>query len=113
MTATLDQPQVFADPASVVREYMDGVIDGTIPAARLVIAAVKRHQHDLEHGGERGLWFDEDAAARVIRFCADVMVGVPSICHFCSRSKSFFICAVAASELAMRRNIARSTPWRA
>ncbi len=68
MTATLEQPQVFADPASVVREYMDGVLDGTIPAARLVIAAVKRQVHDLEHGDERGLWFDEDAAARVIRF---------------------------------------------
>jgi phage terminase large subunit-like protein len=68
MTATLDQPQVFADPASVVREYMDGVLDGTVPAARLVIAAVKRQVHDLEHAEERGLWFDEEAAARVIRF---------------------------------------------
>jgi hypothetical protein len=62
------QPKVFEDPAAVVSDYVAGVLDGSVPAGRLVIAAVKRHVHDLEHGAARGLWFDEDAAARVIRF---------------------------------------------
>jgi phage terminase large subunit-like protein len=69
VVAVLEQrPRVFADPQAVVDEYMAGVLDGTIPAARLVVAAVERQVHDLEHGEERGLTYDPDAAARVIRF---------------------------------------------
>jgi phage terminase large subunit-like protein len=62
------QPKVFADPGAVVQGYIDGVLDGSIPAARLVVAAVRRHVHDLAHGAERGLRFDPEAACHRIRF---------------------------------------------
>jgi len=49
-------------------QYAEDVRDGKIPACKWVKLAVKRWFHDLETGGERGLSFDERAAARVFRF---------------------------------------------
>lgn len=48
--------------------YVTGVLDDTVPVCRLVRLAVRRHVHDLEHGAERGLYFDPDRVDRVFRF---------------------------------------------
>lgn len=47
---------------------MQGVLDGSIPACKFVREAVERQVRDLEHGHERGLWFDVEAAQRVLDF---------------------------------------------
>jgi len=52
----------------VVTQYARDVVDGTIVAGRAVRLAGQRHLDDLEHGAERGLYFDEAAADRVIEF---------------------------------------------
>jgi phage terminase large subunit-like protein len=49
-------------------QYAQDVIDGRIVACKWVRLACERHFHDLEHGHERGLYFDVDAAERVLRF---------------------------------------------
>lgn len=49
-------------------QYARDVIDGKIVASKWVRLACERHFHDLEHGHERGLWFDVDAAERVLKF---------------------------------------------
>lgn len=53
---------------AAVYQYIDDVLDGTIPACEWVQRAVERHLRDLEDGGERGLWFDRDAAQIAIDF---------------------------------------------
>jgi len=49
-------------------QYARDVIGGQIVACKWVRLACERHVHDLEHGHERGLYFDAPAAERVIRF---------------------------------------------
>lgn len=49
-------------------QYARDVIDGKIVACKWVKLACERHFHDLEHGHERGLWFDREAAERVLKF---------------------------------------------
>ncbi|MEQ3693166.1 MAG: terminase TerL endonuclease subunit [Thalassolituus sp.] len=49
-------------------QYADDVRDGKIPVCRLTKLAIDRWFRDLETGGERGLYFDENEAARVFRF---------------------------------------------
>ena len=49
-------------------QYAHDVVAGKITACRWVRLACERHLHDLEHGHERGLFFDRDAAERVLRF---------------------------------------------
>jgi len=51
-------------------EYASGVLSGEIITCKWVRLVVERHMHDLEHGHERGLYFDESAAWRVIIFCS-------------------------------------------
>jgi phage terminase large subunit-like protein len=51
-----------------VAAYIHGVLDGSIPAGKLIRQAVERHQRDLEEGSARGLRFDRDAAEHAIRF---------------------------------------------
>lgn len=48
--------------------YIDGVLSGRIVACRFVRLAVERHVKDLQHGRERGLYFDREAAAHAIDF---------------------------------------------
>jgi phage terminase large subunit-like protein len=48
--------------------YIDDVMHGRVVVCRWVRLAVERHLHDLEHGHERGLYFDPDAAQHVIDF---------------------------------------------
>jgi len=49
-------------------QYALDVIEGRITACRWVRLACERYFHDLEHGHERGLYFDREAAERKIRF---------------------------------------------
>ena len=51
-----------------VKDYMEDVLSGKIPACEYLKLAVERHKRDLEKGGERGLWFDKEDANRVIDF---------------------------------------------
>lgn len=53
---------------SLATGYIDDVLADRIVVGKLVRQAVERHVADIEHGTERGLYFDEEAAARVIRF---------------------------------------------
>jgi phage terminase large subunit-like protein len=48
--------------------YMHGVLDGSVPAGKLIRLAVERHLRDLETGKERGLHFDRQAAQHTIDF---------------------------------------------
>lgn len=59
--------------AADINRYMQAVLTGELDhahfaAGRLEKAAVQRHLDDLEHGGERGLYFDERAANDAIDF---------------------------------------------
>ena len=49
-------------------QYAEDVRAGVIPVCRLTRLAVDRWFRDLETAGSRGLYFDENAAARVFRF---------------------------------------------
>ena len=51
-----------------VAAYIAGVLDGTVPACKLIRLAVQRHVRDLEEGPKRGLRFDRQAAEHAIRF---------------------------------------------
>jgi phage terminase large subunit-like protein len=44
--------------------YVSGVLAGEIPANKLIQLACQRHLDDLKHGGDRGLYFDVNAATR-------------------------------------------------
>jgi phage terminase large subunit-like protein len=52
----------------VPEQYCRDVLDGKIIACKWVKLACQRHLRDLERGYERGLWFDESAGTRAIRF---------------------------------------------
>lgn len=49
-------------------KYVDHVLSGKQVACHWVRRACARHLHDLEHGHERGLYFDPDAAAHIVEF---------------------------------------------
>lgn len=51
-----------------VAAYMHGVIDGTIPAGKLVRLCVERQMRDMEEGPARGLRFDRAKAEHAIQF---------------------------------------------
>lgn len=48
--------------------YASSVVAGEIPASKYIILACQRHLDDLEKGNERGLWFDDAAAQKVVDF---------------------------------------------
>jgi phage terminase large subunit-like protein len=56
-----------------VQDYIDGVLDGSIVAGRLVRLAVMRHVWDLETAEERGFYFDSEAAQLAIDFFPTVL----------------------------------------
>lgn len=56
---------IMPDP---VTKYARDVLDGKIIAGELVRLACQRHINDMELGVMRGLYFDEAAAMRAIRF---------------------------------------------
>ncbi len=55
-------------------KYITGVIDGTIPASKLVRLAFERHRRDLAEGSTRGLTFSKKQAKRAIDF-------IETFCH--------------------------------
>jgi phage terminase large subunit-like protein len=55
-------------PACPVKAYARAVISGKIVAGKLVKLACKRHLDDLKNAGERGLFWDVDAARHAIAF---------------------------------------------
>lgn len=52
----------------VVMQYIYNVINGDVPACRLVRLAAERHMRDMETAAERGLRFDRKAAQHAIDF---------------------------------------------
>ena len=50
------------------QQYIEDVLENRIVVGRWVRLAVERHVRDLETGDRRGLYFDEDAAKRAIKF---------------------------------------------
>lgn len=52
----------------IVDQYIEDVLSGRILACEYVKLAVKRHLDDIEHASDRGLYFDPEAAQRVIDF---------------------------------------------
>ncbi|HAT7542358.1 TPA: terminase large subunit, partial [Citrobacter freundii] len=48
--------------------YAERVVSGDIVAGELVRLACQRFFHDLEHGPERGVYFDESRAQHVLDF---------------------------------------------
>lgn len=52
----------------VVTLYARDVVAGDVAAGYLVRLACQRHLDDLEHGAERGLRFDEEAADKALKF---------------------------------------------
>lgn len=55
--------------------YIEGVLTGKIVSCEFIKLAVQRHLNDLETGIDRGLYFDEKAAAKAINFSKYV-------CHY-------------------------------
>lgn len=51
-----------------VHRWARDVVSGKFKTNKMVRMACERHLRDLEHGAERGLWFDEAAANRVVEF---------------------------------------------
>lgn len=51
-------------------QYVNDVLNGKQVACQWVRLACQRHVNDLEHGSERGLWFDRKEADKVIAFFA-------------------------------------------
>jgi phage terminase large subunit-like protein len=52
----------------IVDRYIDDILSGEIPACEYVKQTVTRHWEDLLHGHERGLWFNESAADKSLKF---------------------------------------------
>jgi phage terminase large subunit-like protein len=59
------------DPVSA---YARGVVEGSIVAGSLVVAACRRHLADVAEGSRRGLIWRPDQAARAIAFFAEILV---------------------------------------
>jgi len=49
-------------------QYAHDVVSGEIPAGELIRKACQRHIDDMEHGPERGIYFDENAGQHAIDF---------------------------------------------
>jgi len=52
----------------IANGYIDDVLSGKVLACRFVILACRRHLDDLEHGKERGLYFNRNKAAHAVKF---------------------------------------------
>jgi len=74
MSGSRSKPDKLAEQwAADALDWAAGVADGSIVAGKYVRLAVERQQHDLEHGIERGLLFDEEQALRALEwysFCS-------------------------------------------
>jgi phage terminase large subunit-like protein len=73
-TATKTKTPATATSALArIDDYAAGVLSGAIVAGPHVRNACRRHFHDLEHGAERGLWFDEGAAEHAFGYFENVL----------------------------------------
>lgn len=62
-----------SSPDDEATSYARAVVSGEIIAGPHVRNACKRHLDDLENAGDRGLYWDLEAAQRVLGFCRDVL----------------------------------------
>jgi len=62
------QTAIAIDSLAKARHYAQGVLSGEITACRLIKLAVQRDETDRQTANQRGLYFDEYAAARVLVF---------------------------------------------
>lgn len=63
MAAIANAPAAVADP---VGDFARDAIAGRVIVSKWGLLACERHLRDLEHGHERGIWFDYDAALDAI-----------------------------------------------
>ena len=68
MVAVMKPVDVGRRSLDAAYQYADDVKSGKVPACKFVKQAVDRWFRDLDTGHERGLYFDENAAAKVFRF---------------------------------------------
>jgi phage terminase large subunit-like protein len=61
-------PKTSSSTSCRVTDYAQRVLSGEIVAGPHVRNACRRHMHDLEHGTERGLFFDYEEAERTYEF---------------------------------------------
>lgn len=71
--ARTTKARTTSSSADRTKQYAEDVVAGRIIAGPHVRNACRRHLLDLEKGGERGLWFDCDAAERAFRFFEGVL----------------------------------------
>lgn len=64
------QQSTVSDP---VKQYARDVVAGHEIAGPHVRASCQRHLDDIENGGDRGLWFDHEAAQRALDFFPDIL----------------------------------------
>lgn len=70
MTLNRSDEVAGEEPEDPVMAYAVDVVEGRVIACRLARLACERHIRDMEHGHERGLWFDHDEVAIVLTFFA-------------------------------------------
>lgn len=85
MAVTKKKTQAISSSIDRTREYAEKVTHGEIVAGPHVRNACKRHLHDLEHGHERGLYFDEESA----NFAFDFFEGVLKLSEGQFEGRSF------------------------
>jgi len=61
------------DYTATALQYCLDITSGKIPAGPYVVASCQRHLDDLEHGHERGLYYDEHAAIEAIAFFEEIL----------------------------------------
>ena len=54
--------------AEIAKQYITDVLSGHLTVCKWVRLFCQRHMNDLQHGEERGLYFDETAGERILRF---------------------------------------------
>lgn len=67
------RPPALPEALAAAFRYAEDVVAGKIVAGEMTRLACQRHLDDMEKGGERGLYFDADAADRVLRFFPTVL----------------------------------------
>jgi phage terminase large subunit-like protein len=68
------RPPKASEPIDRAHAYALDVVAGKVIAGPNVRASCKRFLDDLAHGEKRGLWYDADAAARVMAFFETILV---------------------------------------
>jgi phage terminase large subunit-like protein len=73
MVMTKKKIQPTSSSIDRTREYAEKVVSGEIVAGPHVRNSCKRHLHDLVHAGERGLYFDHEAAEYAFEFFEGIL----------------------------------------